>query len=46
MIITNGPICINFPPMTSAVTALVMKIPARITKTRSFFAFKQKGILE
>ena len=36
ILITKGPIWINLPPINSAVTALVIKIPARITKTKSF----------
>ena len=41
MLITKGPICISFPPMSSAVTALVIKIPARITKRRSFLVLNK-----
>jgi hypothetical protein len=36
ILMTNGPIWISFPPINSATTALVIKIPARIINTMSF----------
>ena len=43
MLMTYGPIWISFPPMSSAVTALVMKMPARMMKIVSFLVLNIKA---